>query len=210
MRVDPQRRHLLQGCIDLLLGDCATACDLRSRFVFKVVPMLNPDGVVNGSYRCGLAGCDLNRQWDKPSPTLHPTIYHTRALLRQLSDAARLHTYIDMHGHSMREGAFMFGCDPLPGAPLKAPVATMGDSQTSASARHAEPPHCAVSRSGSGAASERSHSGHVPPGNSNVDARLPGSLVGLSEHELAQLQVRILPHLLGRREPLFDYKVCRA
>lgn len=25
--------------------------------------MLNPDGVINGNYRCSLAGCDLNRRW---------------------------------------------------------------------------------------------------------------------------------------------------
>ena len=29
----------------------------------KVVPMLNPDGVINGNYRCSLAGVDLNRVW---------------------------------------------------------------------------------------------------------------------------------------------------
>ena len=36
---------------------------LRDHFVFKIVPMLNPDGVVNGNYRCSLSGQDLNRQW---------------------------------------------------------------------------------------------------------------------------------------------------
>ena len=40
---------------------------LRENYVFKVVPMLNPDGVINGNYRCSLAGCDLNRQWKNPS-----------------------------------------------------------------------------------------------------------------------------------------------
>ena len=29
---------------------------LRDNFVFKIVPMLNPDGVINGNYRCSLAG----------------------------------------------------------------------------------------------------------------------------------------------------------
>jgi cytosolic carboxypeptidase protein 2/3 len=40
---------------------------LRENFVFKIIPMLNPDGVINGNYRCSLAGCDLNRRWKFPS-----------------------------------------------------------------------------------------------------------------------------------------------
>lgn len=40
---------------------------LRDKFVFKLIPMLNPDGVINGNYRCSLAGCDLNRRWTKPN-----------------------------------------------------------------------------------------------------------------------------------------------
>lgn len=39
---------------------------LREKFVFKIIPMLNPDGVINGNYRCSLAGCDLNRRWKVP------------------------------------------------------------------------------------------------------------------------------------------------
>lgn len=40
---------------------------LRENVIFKIVPMLNPDGVINGNYRCSVAGCDLNRRWAKPS-----------------------------------------------------------------------------------------------------------------------------------------------
>ena len=43
--------------------------------------MLNPDGVVYGNNRCSLAGVDLNRQWKKPSRTLHPTIYYAKVRL---------------------------------------------------------------------------------------------------------------------------------
>ena len=39
----------------------AEAKTLRDNFIFKIIPMLNPDGVINGNYRCSLAGCDLNR-----------------------------------------------------------------------------------------------------------------------------------------------------
>ena len=57
---------------------------LRQNFVFKVIPMLNPDGVINGNYRCSLAGCDLNRRWKAPSKALHPTIYNTKKLIKQV------------------------------------------------------------------------------------------------------------------------------
>ena len=39
---------------------------LRKSFVFKLVPMLNPDGVVVGNYRTSLAGVDLNRVFRTP------------------------------------------------------------------------------------------------------------------------------------------------
>ena len=36
------------------------------------------------SHRCSLSGQDLNRQWIDPSPTLHPTIYHTNTIIHWL------------------------------------------------------------------------------------------------------------------------------
>lgn len=83
---------------------------LRQNFVFKVVPMLNPDGVINGNYRCSLAGCDLNRRWKAPSKVLHSTIYHTKHLIAQFSKERELVVFCDFHGHSRRKNIFMYGC----------------------------------------------------------------------------------------------------
>lgn len=52
---------IMEGVIDYLLSSDEGAKILRNRFVFKIVPMLNPDGVVVGNYRCSLSGFDLNR-----------------------------------------------------------------------------------------------------------------------------------------------------
>ena len=48
---------------------------LRDRFVFKVVPMLNPDGVYRGYYRLDTLAQNLNRYYIDPNPINQPTIW---------------------------------------------------------------------------------------------------------------------------------------
>jgi cytosolic carboxypeptidase protein 2/3 len=45
---------MMKGMIDYLLGPSLGARMLRDTFVFKIVPMLNPDGVIQGNTRCNL------------------------------------------------------------------------------------------------------------------------------------------------------------
>jgi murein tripeptide amidase MpaA len=52
---------IMQGFIEFICSQDKQAKYLRNLFVFKIVPMLNPDGVIVGNYRCSLAGLDLNR-----------------------------------------------------------------------------------------------------------------------------------------------------
>jgi hypothetical protein len=73
--------------------------------------MLNPDGVINGNYRCSLAGCDLNRRWKAPSKILHPEIYYTKQLVIALAKERELAMFCDYHGHSRRKNIFMYGCN---------------------------------------------------------------------------------------------------
>ncbi len=59
--------------------------NLRDKFVFKIVPMLNPDGVIVGNYRCSLAARDLNRNYRHPRKESFPTIWHTKNMMEELS-----------------------------------------------------------------------------------------------------------------------------
>lgn len=43
---------MMRGMLDFLTGESIEARLLRSLFVFKIVPMLNPDGVAFGNNRC--------------------------------------------------------------------------------------------------------------------------------------------------------------
>lgn len=54
---------MMKGVIDYLVGPSVEARILRDHFIFKIIPMLNPDGVILGNTRCSLSGLDLNRQW---------------------------------------------------------------------------------------------------------------------------------------------------
>jgi hypothetical protein len=102
---------LLRGALDFLTSTAPAARALRKWCVFKVIPFLNPDGVVNGHHRTNLAGLDLNRQWASPSREKSPTIWHLKALLLSCARQRRGPlAYVDFHGHSRKRNVFMFGC----------------------------------------------------------------------------------------------------
>jgi len=103
---------LMAGALDFLLDTKdPRARALRDRAVIKIVPMLNPDGVAHGYYRCDSLGQNLNRFYDAPVRELHPSIWAVRALVEHWMQGTgpRLHTYIDMHSHAMKRGLFIFG-----------------------------------------------------------------------------------------------------
>uniref|UniRef100_A0A8C9ZMQ1 Cytosolic carboxypeptidase 1 n=1 Tax=Sander lucioperca TaxID=283035 RepID=A0A8C9ZMQ1_SANLU len=102
---------VMKGTLEFLMSTSPLAASLREAYIFKIIPMLNPDGVVNGNHRCSLSGEDLNRQWQNPNPELHPTIYHTKSLLQYLAHIQRAPlVFCDYHGHSRKKNVFMYGC----------------------------------------------------------------------------------------------------
>ena len=103
--------YMLRGALRFLCGNSPDAKVLRDNFIFKIVPMLNPDGVVHGNYRCSLSGMDLNRRYASPSPILHPTIFSMRQLLATTQSSRGTLLFVDMHGHSRKKNAFLYGCD---------------------------------------------------------------------------------------------------
>lgn len=102
--------HIIQYIIEFLLSGSAIAKVLRENFLFKIVPMLNIDGVIIGNYRCNLSQVDLNRQWIDPNKKLHPTIYYTKQMIKRMKEERELLIYCDFHGHSRKKNCFMYGC----------------------------------------------------------------------------------------------------
>lgn len=101
---------LMQGTLEYLVSEDEGARYLRDNFVFKVIPMLNPDGVIIGNYRCSLSALDLNRQWLAPSMKLCPENYSTKVMMKKTQDSRDILFYCDYHGHSRAKNLFMYGC----------------------------------------------------------------------------------------------------
>ncbi|XP_069018057.1 cytosolic carboxypeptidase 2 isoform X1 [Embiotoca jacksoni] len=110
---------MMEGFLDFLLGDSDDAQLLRDTFVFKVVPMLNPDGVVVGNYRCSLAGKDLNRNYKTLLRDPFPCVWHTRNMVERLMAEMDVVLYCDFHGHNRKNNVFMYGCNNRGHASLK-------------------------------------------------------------------------------------------
>eukprot|EP00826_Nyctotherus_ovalis_P034404 TRINITY_DN2863_c0_g1_i6.p1 TRINITY_DN2863_c0_g1~~TRINITY_DN2863_c0_g1_i6.p1 ORF type:complete len:568 (-),score=119.71 TRINITY_DN2863_c0_g1_i6:416-2095(-) len=98
---------MLKGLLDFLASGCAAAENLLEKCVFKVVPCLNPGGVMQGNYRCSLAGADLNRKYSAPSSVLHPSIYCVKQMVKTLNNPVVF--YCDLHGHSKKKDVFAYG-----------------------------------------------------------------------------------------------------
>ncbi|XP_006865167.1 PREDICTED: cytosolic carboxypeptidase 2 [Chrysochloris asiatica] len=102
---------IMKGFLDFILSSSPDAQLLRDIFVFKVVPMLNPDGVIVGNYRCSLAGRDLNRHYKTILKESFPCVWHTRNMIKRLLEEREVLLYCDFHGHSRKNNIFLYGCN---------------------------------------------------------------------------------------------------
>ncbi|ORX76497.1 hypothetical protein BCR32DRAFT_284114 [Anaeromyces robustus] len=87
---------------------------LRDNYIVKIIPMLNPDGVITGNSRCSLTGYDLNRCWrltDKKLLKYSPEIYYVIKMIEKTFETNDIEMFVDFHGHSRKFGTFLYGCN---------------------------------------------------------------------------------------------------
>ena len=100
--------YVIESVINNLLNNSEQSNTLLNKFVFKIIPMLNPDGVIHGHYRNNILGKDLNRMWQDPRENVTPTIYY----LKKLISINKPFFFCDFHGHSNMPNCALYCCSP--------------------------------------------------------------------------------------------------
>lgn len=101
---------MLNGILKILADrDNPLSIELRRQYVFKIVPMLNPDGIYRGYYRVDTKGQNLNRYYTDPKLDSQPSIYAVKKTIEQQHELGKLKFYIDFHAHAGRRGCYMLG-----------------------------------------------------------------------------------------------------
>lgn len=100
--------YVMKGAIDFLLGNSNEAAKLRELYLIKVVPMMNPDGVIVGNSRTSFAGCDLNRRWANPHEIIHPEIYFTKEMIMKMAAQRDIGFICDFHSHIGAYNSFFY------------------------------------------------------------------------------------------------------
>ena len=101
---------VVQGLIEFLLSNDNTADKLRKYYIFKIIPMLNPDGVIFGNFRMNIEGKDLNRTWNDYNPEINPTICYSHNVIQKTLNSRKIFLYCDFHGHSNKNNFFIYSC----------------------------------------------------------------------------------------------------
>lgn len=92
--------YYAEGMINYLLSDNVEAANIRKKFVYKFVPMMNPDGIYNGITRYNANMEDLNNIWlneGEPQPEVSGL---QQWLNHWYANGNQLDLFIDIHNHS--------------------------------------------------------------------------------------------------------------
>jgi hypothetical protein len=102
--------YAVQGVINMLTDPSNSVAEaLRRMFVFKIVPMLNPDGVFRGHFRTDCLLQDLNRYYDEPTPQNHSPAFAICELMKYFNTNKRLWFFCDYHSHGLPRDCYLYG-----------------------------------------------------------------------------------------------------
>ena len=92
--------YMIEGLIQFLLSDVAEAILAREKFMYKIVIMMNPDGIYNGTSRYNINMEDLNNIWLNDSLAQPEVTGVKNWKERWYSSGNTIDLFLDVHNHS--------------------------------------------------------------------------------------------------------------
>jgi len=91
--------YFVEGLVSFLLSDDPQAQSIRRRLLFKIIPVMNPDGLYRGHARLNAHMEDLNSAWDvaKRDDEGEPEIVAVRTWLTAWTACRALDFHFDIH-----------------------------------------------------------------------------------------------------------------
>ena len=100
--------YFMEGLIRELLSGKPETENIKARFIFKLVPVVNPDGLFHGVSRYNWAMEDLNTDWDVAvSDTLNMPIIPEVVAVKEwaniwLKQGNKINMFLDVHSNSQK------------------------------------------------------------------------------------------------------------
>jgi murein tripeptide amidase MpaA len=98
---------MVKYLLDLMVRESGSNYSFYDNYIFKIIPMVNPDGVIHGNSRAELTGIDSNRVWKKTSKSMTPSVHHIKKYILKNKEQTCL--VLDLHSHSKKLGCFFYG-----------------------------------------------------------------------------------------------------
>lgn len=100
----------MNGILKLLTDSTSEEAKLlRKNFVFKIIPIINVDGVSSGHFRLDRGGFNLNRCYLEPDPKKDPEIYAIKKVFMGYANEYKVRYYFDLHADMNVRGVYAFG-----------------------------------------------------------------------------------------------------
>ena len=109
---------IIHGFINFLVSKDCLANKLRDKFEFWIMPIINPDGVIAGNYRCNTQGKDMNRHFfsDDDPEGLKMRLTEVELLRSYLKErlpknsdgSCMIKMFLDIHAHSACNSIFCY------------------------------------------------------------------------------------------------------
>jgi murein tripeptide amidase MpaA len=102
--------HWMEGALEWLTSDEASASSLREKSTLYIIPNMNPDGSCRGHLRTNAVGVNLNREWAEPSLERSPEVLCVRGAM----DETGVDWAMDIHGDEAIPANFIAGFEGIP------------------------------------------------------------------------------------------------